>query len=78
MNTDESRERRVQQQGRMQAILDYTVGIIAILAGLFIFFYKKFPVDFEFREPVIANVFAAISIVYGAWRIYRGVNKSRA
>lgn len=78
MNTDESRERRHLQQGRMQAIMDYTVGVLAVLGGLFIFFIKKFPVDFEFREPILANSFAGICLVYGAWRIYRGINKSRA
>ncbi len=78
MSTEESRERRQLQQGRMQAILDYTVGVGAILAGLFIFFIKKFPVDFEFKEPLIAQIFAGISLLYGAWRIYRGINKSRA
>ncbi|MBI3717249.1 MAG: hypothetical protein HY252_01450 [Sphingobacteriales bacterium] len=78
MNTEESRDRRQHQQGKMQAILDYTVGVATILLGLFIFFIKKFPVEFEFKEPAIANTFAGLSILYGAWRIYRGIKKSRA
>lgn len=78
MQTEESRERRQHQQGRMSAVLDYTVGVMAILAGLFIFFYKYFPVEFEFREPLFAKVFAGLCLLYGGWRIYRGINKSRS
>lgn len=61
----------------MQAIQDYAIGVITVLLGLFIFFIKKFPVEFEFKEPALAKVFAAICVVYGAWRIYRGISKSR-
>jgi hypothetical protein len=78
MYTDESRDKRQQQQGRMHALLDYTIGFITLAGGALLVFYRLLGFDFDFPNPQMIKVFGIISMVYGVWRIYRGINKSRA
>lgn len=70
-----NRQQRQEQYNKMSSWLDYAMGIIILGGGLFIFFHKQLGVDFEFKEPVIANVFGGLCVIYGLWRFYRGYNK---
>ena len=75
-NLDQNREQRHQQYNKMRSWFDYAMGAIILIGGLLIFFHKYFFKDFEFQEPLIANVFGGLCLLYGFWRIYRGYNKS--
>ena len=59
----------------MRSLMDFGMGIIYIGVGIFIFFAKKFHMVNDFTEGVVGKVFACIAILYGVWRIYRGIKK---
>ena len=59
----------------MKSIMDFGIGIIYIGVGIVILLAKKFHLNSEFAESLIAKIFAGIIIVYGGWRIYRGIKK---
>jgi hypothetical protein len=72
---EQNREHRHREYDKMRSWFDYAMGAIILAGGVFIFTYKKFGFEFEFKEPVIANIFGGLCIVYGLWRFYRGYNK---
>ncbi|MEO6328277.1 MAG: hypothetical protein ABIO55_05070 [Ginsengibacter sp.] len=59
----------------MKSIMDFGMGIIYIGVGIFILFAGKFHFYNEFTDGAIGKVFAGLVILYGAWRIYRGIKK---
>lgn len=72
----ENRKRK--QVALMKSLLDYGMGILILLAGLFFFFRSKFDIPFNERFPPndIDYIFGAICLLYGGWRIYRGYKKN--
>ena len=62
---------------RMRSIMDYGMGTILVLIGLWFLVYEKMDVNFFKREPSSIDYFiGALFIVYGGWRIYRGYKKN--
>ena len=59
----------------MKSIMDFGMGIIYIGVGVFILFAKKLHFENEFVDSVVGKIFACLVILYGAWRIYRGIKK---
>ena len=62
---------------RMRSITNYTMGVFFILVG----FFFMFPTNYTARyinqyDPVLIKIFAAISWIYGFFRIYRGYKKN--
>jgi NhaP-type Na+/H+ or K+/H+ antiporter len=59
----------------MKSIMDIGMGIIYIAVGAFILFAEKFNLENEFVDSAIGKIFAGLIIIYGLWRIYRGIKK---
>ena len=59
----------------MKSIMDLGMGIIYIGVGIFIFFAKKFHFQNEFTDSIIGKGFSCLVILYGGWRLYRGIKK---
>jgi NhaP-type Na+/H+ or K+/H+ antiporter len=59
----------------MKSLMDIGMGIIYLGVGIVILLAKKFGLVNEFLESSIAKVFAGVVIIYGAWRVYRGIRK---
>ena len=59
----------------MKSITDFGMGFIYIGVGILIFFAKEFHLYNNFTDSVTGKVFAALVIIYGSWRIYRGIRK---
>ena len=59
----------------MKSITDFGMGFIYIGVGILIFFAKQFHLYNNFTDSTAAKIFAVLVIIYGAWRIYRGVKK---
>lgn len=59
----------------MKSIMDFGMGFIYIGVGVVIFFSKEFHLYNNFTESTPAKIFAVLVIIYGAWRIYRGIKK---
>ena len=66
------------QIGFMKSLLDYGMGVMILLAGLFFFFRSKFNISFNEKFPPndIDKIFGVMAILYGCWRVYRGYTKN--
>lgn len=59
----------------MKSIMDLGMGLIYIGVGFVILFAKKIGLNNEFVESTLGKIFAGLVILYGLWRIYRGIKK---
>lgn len=72
-NTPDAKTRRYML---MRSILDYGMGLIYVAVGLIILFGRQFNFSSDFTQSTPARIFAVLAIVYGAWRIFRGIKKN--
>jgi hypothetical protein len=77
MFEDYERKKR-RQIALMKSLLDYGMGLLIFLAGLFFFFRERLNLEINerFTPDSLDKIFGAICIVYGVWRIYRGYKKN--
>jgi hypothetical protein len=59
----------------MRSITDLGMGFIYVGVGVVILFGKQFNFSNDFTASTPAKIFAVLVIVYGSWRIYRGIKK---
>jgi cell division protein FtsW (lipid II flippase) len=59
----------------MRSITDLGMGFIYVAVGIVILFAKQFNFSIGFTG-ILANIFAVLVIIYGSWRIYRGIKKN--
>lgn len=59
----------------MRSITDLGMGFIYVGVGVVILFAKQFNFSTDFTASVPAKIFAALVIIYGSWRILRGIRK---
>ena len=70
-NTDPKTRRYI----LMKSIMDLGMGLIYIAVGFVIFFANKIGLNNDFVESVPGKIFAGLVILYGIWRVYRGIKK---
>ncbi|MBC7947683.1 MAG: hypothetical protein H7Y42_07370 [Chitinophagaceae bacterium] len=75
---EEYEKKRRKQVSSMRAIMDYAMGVVIFLLGLFFFLRDrvKLEVNESFPPNYMDKIFGGICIIYGAWRIYRGYKKN--
>lgn len=75
---EEYERKRKRQVSGMRAILDYGIGVLILVAGIFLFFRAELAIDFNSVYPpdVWDRVFGFVCVSYGGWRIYRGYKKN--
>ncbi|HSU28247.1 MAG TPA: hypothetical protein VLJ68_07695 [Chitinophagaceae bacterium] len=75
---EEYEKRKRKQISLMRSMLDFGMGIIILGAGAFFMFRQKFHIRLNEKFPPndVDQIFGAICILYGAWRIYRGYKKN--
>lgn len=71
----EAPDNRRKQYNLMRSILDYGMGGLILLFGVFFLFSEKFGFYFD-MEPLFKYFFSFLCLIYGAWRIYRGYKKN--
>ena len=71
-NTDPKRKRYI----LMKSIMDLGMGLLYIGVGFMIFFANKIGLNNEFVESIWGKIFAGLVMLYGLWRIYRGIKKN--
>ncbi len=76
MDIRDQQEQRRRSHNIMRSLLDYSMGVIYVAAGLFLFFYKQLGMQVDLISRPIAVGLGVILLVYGVWRIYRGVQKN--
>lgn len=72
-------KRKRKQVSLMRSLLDYGMGLIFTLIGLFFFFRHMIHTSINdyLRPPdVLDRILGGIFLVYGSWRIYRGYKKN--
>jgi hypothetical protein len=75
MTTENDIDRKTKRYILTKSIMDIGMGAIYIGVGIVILLAKKIGLNIEFAESVVAKFFAAMVIIYGVWRIYRGIKK---
>ena len=75
---DEYEKKKRKQVASMKSLMDYGMGLIILLAGLFFFFRNKMKLEFNERFPPddLDKIMGVLFIIYGTWRIYRGYRKN--
>ena len=75
---EEYEKKKRKQVASMKALMDYGMGLLILLAGLFFFFRNRFKLDFNERFPPddMDKIIGVLFIIYGVWRIYRGYRKN--
>lgn len=68
-------DKRTRRYIMMKSITDYTMGVIIIGIGLIIIFSRQLQIENENLSTTPVKIFGGVAIVYGAWRIYRGIKK---
>ena len=70
-NTDPKTKRYI----LMKSIMDLGMGLIYIGVGIMILFANKIGLSNEFVESTLGRIFAGLVMLYGVWRVYRGIKK---
>lgn len=70
-NTDPKTKRYI----LMKSIMDLGMGLIYVGVGIMILFAKKLGLSNEFVESMPGKIFAGLVMLYGLWRVYRGIKK---
>ncbi len=58
-----------------RSIMDLGMGLIYIAIGFVILFAKKIGLNNDFADSTWGKLFAGLFILYGLWRLYRGIKK---
>ena len=62
---------------RMRSMMDIGMGLLWMGMGIFLVFIKKFSPDLAVQyDSTLFKIFGAVCIVYGLFRIYRGIKKN--
>lgn len=74
---EEYEKGRRKQVSLMRSILDYGMGVLFLLIGLYFLLYETFDMNIFRQKPsVMDKAIGALFVVYGIWRIYRGYKKN--
>ena len=76
---DEYEKNKRKQISTMRSMMDYVMGFIIFLLGVFFLLRSKLgklPINEQLGEPdALEKVFGGLCLLYGIWRIYRGYQK---
>jgi hypothetical protein len=71
---NEKGDKTVRSYTLMRSVVDYTMAILYLGVGLFLFFPEKVGFELDF-DKTFRYIFGSICILYGAFRLYRGFRK---
>lgn len=60
----------------MRSIMDFGMGFLYIGVAAFLLLADKIGIDLSFPPKPFSYIFAAICVLYGGFRIYRGIQKN--
>lgn len=76
MVEDYENQRR-KQVSNMRSIMDYVMGLLFFLIGIYFLTYRSLGINIFRRQPSPVDYFiGGLFIVYGSWRMYRGYKKN--
>lgn len=72
---EENSDPKTRRYVLMKSIMDLGMGLIYIGVGFVILFAKKIGLTNDFVESTPGKIFAVMVMLYGLWRLYRGIKK---
>lgn len=72
----DQQEKRRKLNDQVHALRDFTMGVLYVAAGLFLFLYRRWGIQFDLIARPIEIGLGVIILVYGGWRILRGIQKN--
>lgn len=73
---EDFQEQQRKKVARVRAFMDYTMGILLLVFGIYFLCYDKLGINLFGRQPSsIDYLIGALFVLYGIWRIYRGYKK---
>lgn len=70
-------KKKRKQVSMMRSVMDYGMGILILLVGLFFLFHEKLKLKFaDFPSSSLDKFMGGLFLVYGCWRLYRGYKKN--
>lgn len=74
---EEFQEKQRKQKSKVRSTVDYSMGSVFLLLGIYFLVYEKLGLTLLDREPSSIDYFIGVMFVlYGGWRIYRGYKKN--
>jgi threonine/homoserine/homoserine lactone efflux protein len=74
---EEYENKKRKQVSQMRSIMDYGMGILMILVGLFFLFHQTLKINIgNSSSSSLEKFFGVMCLLYGSWRIYRGYKKN--
>lgn len=74
---EEFQEKQRKQRSKVRSTVDYSMGSVFLLLGIYFLVYEKLGLKLLDREPSSIDYFiGAMFVLYGSWRIYRGYKKN--
>jgi hypothetical protein len=76
--SEEYEQRRNRQVSRLRSVLDYTMGALIVLIGLFLVF--RFALNIRLNKiyppDIYDKVYGVLAVLYGGWRLCRAYKKN--
>ncbi len=71
------KEKQRKSYNNMQTVYNITMGLLILGIGLMMFFNEKIGLNLaeKFGDPLMINLFGGLCLLYGGFRLYRGIKK---
>ncbi|TDW99300.1 hypothetical protein [Dinghuibacter silviterrae] len=76
MDIHDQQDKRRRLNDQLHAVRDFTMGLLYVAAGLFLFLYRRWGLQIDLISRPIEISLGVIVLVYGIWRIVRGIQKN--
>ena len=70
------KDRQRKNYDTMRTVYNVTMGIIILGIGIMILFADKLGINISFDNPFLLYAFSGLCILYGGFRLYRGIKKN--
>ena len=72
---NERTDRKEKSYIMMRSVMNYSMGAIYLAVGGFLLFPEKLGFEMVAFDATARYIFGGIIVLYGVWRIYRGIRK---
>jgi hypothetical protein len=73
---EEFQEQQRKKMSRAKSLMDFTMGGLMFLVGLYFLTYAKLGINVFRQQPSTIDYFiGGVFVLYGLWRVYRGYKK---
>jgi uncharacterized membrane protein len=69
-------DKKMKAYANRRAIMDLGMGVLWAAMGVFLMLSKRFGVELEFLPSPYTYLFGGLCLLYGGFRIYRGIKKN--